>query len=63
MEENLNNKRTYQVIDMAESKTNVDKKNHTFLKSVLLPFCCGIIGATLVIGTCFGIPRNSQCSF
>lgn len=31
-------------------------KEHTFGKSVVLPFCCGILGTTLVIGTCFGVP-------
>lgn len=33
-----------------------DKKTTGFGKSVLIPFVSGIIGATLVVGTCFGIP-------
>lgn len=32
-----------------------------FVKSVLLPFTCGILGAGMVVGTCFGVPsiRNN----
>lgn len=33
-----------------------DKKATGFGKSVLIPFASGIIGATLVVGTCFGVP-------
>lgn len=29
----------------------------SFGKSILIPFCSGILGATLVIGSCFGIPN------
>ncbi len=37
---------------------NVKKTNNTgYLKGVILPFVSGIIGASLVIGTCFGIPK------
>ena len=32
------------------------KSSPGFTKSVLVPFASGILGATLVIGTCFGIP-------
>lgn len=32
------------------------KSNPGFGKSVFVPFVSGIIGATLVIGTCFGVP-------
>ncbi len=56
MEENSNNKRTYQVVNMPENETKNQKSNHTFSKNVLLPFCSGIIGATLVIGTCMYVP-------
>ena len=34
----------------------IKTKNNSFGKSVLMPFTCGILGATLVIGTCFGVP-------
>ena len=32
-----------------------------FVRTVLLPFTCGILGAGIVVGTCFGIPsvRNN----
>ncbi len=33
-----------------------EKKSSGFGKSVLIPFASGIIGASLVIGTCFGVP-------
>lgn len=37
---------------------NVTKTHeHSYLKGVILPFVSGIIGASLVIGTCFGIPK------
>ena len=57
MEENSNNKQTYQVIDMSDHESKNKKSSHTFSKSVLLPFCSGVLGATLVIGTCFGVPE------
>lgn len=55
MDENSNNKKSYQVIDMSEKETK-KVTSHSFSKTILLPFCSGILGATLVIGTCFGIP-------
>ena len=39
--------------------TNTPKqknKGNSFGKTVLLPFTCGVLGAGLVIGTCFGVP-------
>ena len=40
-----------------EKKKNKKSKNNAgFGKLVVLPFTCGIIGAGIVIGTCFGIP-------
>ena len=43
------------------SKAFKEKGKTGFGKSVLIPFCSGVIGAALVVGTCFGIPtiRNS----
>ena len=32
------------------------KSNSGFGKTVVVPFISGILGATLVIGTCFGVP-------
>lgn len=35
----------------------------SFTKSVIIPFASGIIGASLVIGTCFGIPQIREKIF
>lgn len=48
MEENEN---TFKSISTPKSKSN------SFTKSIILPFISGIIGTSLVIGTCFGIPK------
>ena len=39
------------------------KKSTGFGKSVLIPFASGIIGASLVIGTCFGVPNIREKLF
>jgi serine protease Do len=57
MEENSNNQKTYQVIDMSENETKKSKSNTSFSKNVVLPFCSGVVGAALVVGTCFGVPQ------
>lgn len=54
MEDNKNNKTTYTVVNYSNKK---DKNTNGFSKSVLIPFCSGILGASLVIGTCFGVPN------
>lgn len=38
-----------------------ESKNHSFGKSVALPFVSGILGSALVLGTCLGVPsiKNS----
>ena len=33
------------------------KSGNSFTKSIILPFVSGVIGASLVVGTCFGIPK------
>lgn len=48
-----NNTTSYKVVNVEEKK----EKKHTYGKSVLLPFVSGVLGTTLVIGTCFGIPQ------
>ena len=51
MEDNTNNKSTeYKVVDISGNENK--KKKGNFGKSILLPFCSGILGTTLVIGTC-----------
>lgn len=52
----------------SNSNKKKDKKNKSesssFIKSALLPFTCGILGAGLVVATCFGVPniRNNLLS-
>ena len=53
MDDNQNNKSTFTVVDYSDKK---EKKNYNFTKSVFVPFCSGILGTALVIGTCFGVP-------
>ena len=56
MDENENR---FEVISSKTSKANFNKSNG-FGKSVLLPFFSGIIGCSLVIGTCFGVPSIKE---
>lgn len=59
MDNNLNNKNTtYEVVNLSTKEKN--KQNNSFSKSVLVPFFSGILGTTLVIGTCFGIPQIKE---
>lgn len=56
MEENENK---FEVISSKTSKTNF-KQSNGFGKTILLPFFSGIVGCSLVIGTCFGIPSIKE---
>ena len=49
------NENRFEVISSKTSKANF-KHTNGFGKAVLLPFCSGIVGCALVIGTCFGVP-------
>ncbi|MCI8352511.1 MAG: hypothetical protein HFJ58_02690 [Clostridia bacterium] len=59
MENNSQNNKTtsYKVVDLSNNDSN--KEKNSFSKSVLIPFFSGILGTSLVIGTCFGVPRGS----
>lgn len=58
MDENENR---FEVISSKTSKANFNKTNSNgFEKSVLLPFFSGIVGCSLVIGTCFGVPSIKE---
>ena len=46
------NESSYRKVIMEPEK----KGSSNFGKSVLIPFASGILGATLVVGTCFGVP-------
>lgn len=52
------------------SKVNIysspkKSSNHSFSKNVVVPFLSGVVGAGLVLGTCFGVPfiRNSIINY
>jgi len=51
MEEN-NNEHIYNVYS-----SNKKEKKTSFLKNALVPFCSSVLGTSLVIGICFGIPN------
>ena len=54
---NSNSNVTYSSFEDSSKKRKSSNSNSTgFGKTVLLPFTCGILGAGLVIGTCFGVP-------
>ena len=51
---NENKSTKYTVVDFSSDKKNTKKTS--FVKNILLPFCSGILGASLVMAICFGIP-------
>ena len=58
MEENENK---FEVVSSKVSKANFKNRNtNNFGKNVLLPFASGIIGCSVVIGTCFGVPSIKE---
>ncbi len=59
MDDNSNQNRTTYTVIGDSSNTN-KKGNNTFGKSILLPFCSGVLGAALVVGGCFGVPTIKE---
>ena len=57
MEENENK---FEVISSKTSNANFKKNSNGFGKTVLLPFFSGIVGCSVVIGTCFGVPSIKE---
>ena len=58
MEENENK---FEVVSSKVSKANFKNRNtNNWGKNVLLPFASGIIGCSVVIGTCFGVPSIKE---
>lgn len=53
------NESRFEVISSKTSKANF-KQSNGFGKTILLPFFSGIIGCSLVIGTCFGVPSIKE---
>ena len=58
MEENQNKETKFKAIPVSEKTayTKSSKNKSGFGKSVLLPYVSGVVGCSVVIGTCFGIP-------
>lgn len=58
MDENENK---FEVISSKTSTSDFKRKNKTsFGKNILLPFFSGIVGCSVVIGTCFGVPTIKE---
>lgn len=71
MEENNENKPNFEKVQniqknsneykkVANISTSTNKQKSSFGKSVFIPFCSGIVGATLVVGTCFCVPSIKE---
>ena len=60
MEENEKNETKFKAIPVTGSssyKNDKSQKNKTgFGKTVILPFVSGVVGCSVVLGTCFGVP-------
>ena len=61
MEENNENSKKFKTVQYPNAYKKVLKKeknnnNYGFGRNFLLPFFSGILGCTLVVGTCFGVP-------
>lgn len=57
MEENEKKESKFKAIPVnSETSYNKPKNKSGFGKSVLLPFVSGVVGCSVVIGTCFGVP-------
>ena len=50
------------IFEVISSRTyeNTKKQSNGFGKSILLPFISGILGCSVVLGTCFGIPSVKE---
>ena len=59
MDENENK---FEIISSKVSNANFKKNNNGngFGKTILLPFVSGIVGCSVVIGTCFGVPSIKE---
>lgn len=64
-----NSQSKFQVVSDSYSKNSFNdysshssgkKSNNSFFKSVFVPFVSGIVGCSLVIGTCFGVPQIKE---
>lgn len=54
---NTGNSSTYRPVTEFTVKSNKEKKsNSNFGKTVAIPFVSGVLGASVLLGTCFGVP-------
>lgn len=54
---------SYSTFEEKKQKPKTSKSGSGFGKTVLLPFASGVIGAVLVVGTCFGVPSIRENLF
>ena len=47
----------------SETHNKVSKPSFSFSRNIFVPFVSGVVGATLVLGTCFGIPSIKDSLF
>ena len=52
----MNTNTSYSSFGDNKNKKKNNNNGNGFVKSVILPFTCGILGAGIVVGTCFGVP-------
>lgn len=62
MEENQNKETKFKAVPVtgSTSYSKAQKTSSGFGKSVLLPFVSGVLGCSLVIGACFGVPSIKE---
>lgn len=58
--ENEEKKGGFQAIKSYSNFSSSKKSSNSFSKNVILPFFSGILGCSLVIGTCFGVPTIKE---
>ena len=59
-ENNGENKSAFQAVKNYSSFSNSKKYSSNFSRNVVIPFFSGILGCSLVIGTCFGVPSVKE---
>lgn len=55
-----NSGKEFKAVNYTEKTSKEKKAKSGFGKTVLVPFVSGVLGATLVVGTCFGVPSIKQ---
>lgn len=62
MEENEKNNSKFKAVPVtgSTSYSKTSKNKSGFGKSVLIPFVSGVVGCSVVIGTCFGVPSIKE---